>query len=234
MATPKFFSNYPNIEYGTSMDKSGNVDYVNIKDYFNGVRLRDYDFKRSVVCEPYTIKSGERPDQISYEMYGNEAYYWIILQVNDIVDFYQQWPLSQYELDEYVKKKYGARMEDTHHYETIEIRDSKGNIVLPGRGSLGPDRGGMGRSGLTVSGDFSFTYLLDQTTGVYATKEGYTGQNAVCIPITNRQYEYDLNEDKSQINILKKELIPIFLRDLTKYTGGLEDHRSVLDVSDLE
>ena len=58
--------------------------------------------------------------------------------------------------------------------------------------------------------------------------------NAVCTPITNRQYEYDLNEDKSQIWILNKNFLPDFLRDLSKYTKGLEDQQSELDVSDYE
>ena len=29
------------------------------------------------------------PDQISYEQYGDEQYYWIILQINEIIDFYK-------------------------------------------------------------------------------------------------------------------------------------------------
>lgn len=234
MATPTYFQRFPNIEYGVSMDKGGNVDYIHIKDYFNHVILREYEFSMDTIIEPYIIQNGERPDQISYNKYGDEQYYWLILQINDIVDYYQQWPLSQYELDEFIKKKYGSKMDDTHHYETIEIKDSDGNVLLPGRGTLGPDRGGMGRSGLVVSGDYSFTYPPVYNSNTLITKSGYTGENAVCTPITNRQYEYDLNEDKSQIVLLKKGLIPKFMRDLHKYTIGLNDTRSVLDVSDLE
>lgn len=236
MATPNYFSKFPDIKYGVKMNKSGVIDYITIKDYFNHVVMRDYEFSRGTLLTPYYIKNGERPDQISYNEYEDEQYYWIILHVNDIVDYYQEWPLSQYELDRMIVRKYGSieAAEDIHHYETIEIKDEWGSVLLPGRGSLGPDRGGIGRSGLVVSEDYSFTYPTYPGSQIYITKSGSRGTNAVCTPITNRQYEYDLNEDKSQVWILNKTFLPDFLRDLSKYTAGLKDQQSSLDVSDFE
>ena len=236
MATPKYFKDFPDIKYGVSMNKSGVVNHINIKDYFNHAILREYEFSVDTLISPYIIKNGERPDQISYNEYGDEQYYWVILQINDIIDYYTEWPLSQYELDRMIIRKYGSLevSEQTHHYETIEVKDELGNVLLPGRGSLGPDRGGIGKSGLVVTPDYSFTYPTYPGSSVYLTKTGYTGQSAVCTPITNRQYEYDLNEDKTQIFILNKGYLPDLLRDLSKFTGGLEDQHSELDVSDYE
>ena len=236
MATPRYFADFPDIKYGVKMNKAGVVQYINIKDYFNHVVMRDYEFSVDTLITPYVIQNGERPDQISYKEYGDEQYYWILLQINDVVDYYNDWPLSQYELDRMIIKKYGSleASEAVHHYETIEIKDDKGNVMLPGRGALGPDRGGLGRSGLRVSPDYSFTYPIYPGADVYRTKSGFTGTSAVCTPITNRQYEYDLNEDKSQIYILNKGYLPDFLRDLSKFTNKLEDQQSELDVSDYE
>ena len=234
MATPNYFSKFPNLRYGVSMNRAGVVEYINIKDYFNHVVLREYEFSRGTLISPYVVKNGERPDQISYNEYEDEQYYWIILQVNNIVDYYNEWPLSQYDLDKMIVQKYGNNTEEVHHYETIEIKDAKGNVVLPGRGTLGPDRGGLAKPGLRVSEDYSFTYPTYPGSNVFITKSGSTGTSAVCTPITNRQYEYDLNEDKSQIWILNPGLLPDFLRDLSKYTGGLVDQQSELDVSDYE
>ncbi|GAH23493.1 unnamed protein product, partial [marine sediment metagenome] len=59
----------------------------NIKDYFNLARVREDIFKEDTLYNEYYVKNGERPDQISYEKYGTEAFYWVILQVNDIIDY---------------------------------------------------------------------------------------------------------------------------------------------------
>ena len=41
MATPRYFKDFPDIKYGVAMIKSGVVEYINIKDYFNHVVLRE-------------------------------------------------------------------------------------------------------------------------------------------------------------------------------------------------
>ena len=80
---------------------------------------RDDIRAEKTIYSPYIIKNGERPDQISYKEYGDEQYYWIILQINEITDYYNEWPLSQYELDEYITKKYGVvGADEVRHYET--------------------------------------------------------------------------------------------------------------------
>ena len=46
-----------------------------------------------------------------------------------------EWPLPQSSLDEVLLDKYGsykALHSDIHHYETIEIKNSRGGIILPG------------------------------------------------------------------------------------------------------
>lgn len=235
MTTPRYFSQFPNINYGVSMNRSGVIDFIQIKDFFNHLILRDFEFSRRTILSPYMIKNGERPDQISYEQYGDEQYYWLILHINEVVDFYNEWPMSQYNLDRYITDKYGTiGGEDVHHYETLEVKDTKGNVLLPGRGGPGPDRGGLGKSGLVVSEDYTFTYPSEPGSNFYITKSGSVGTNAACTPITNRQYEYDLNEDKSQIWLLDGKYISDIEREISKYSGKLTNLNSELDVSDYE
>lgn len=235
MATPKYFKAFPDIKYGMSMNKSGVINYINIKDYFHLMRVRDDIFKQDTLYSPYVVKNGERPDQISYNMYGDEQYYWILLQINDIVDYHNQWPLSQYELDQYIVSKYGLEgAGDIHHYETLELKDNEGNVMVPGRGGPGPDRGGIGRSGLTVSSDYEVTFPAYPDSNPTITFYGSEGPRASCTPISNRQYEYDINEDKSQIQILQKKYVTLFVAEVEKYASKIEDITSHLDVSDYE
>ncbi len=181
------------------------------------------------------MKNGERPEQISYDFYGDEQYYWVILQINDIVDYYSEWPLSQYELDEFVVKKYGSisAANETRHYETLEISDLEGNLILPGRGTPVMERGGRGNNGLKVPGNFEISYPDRPDSEVYITRQGYTGVNAACYPVSHYQYEYDLNEDKSQINILQSKYLSDFIREYKLYTKKIQEMESEPDVGDL-
>ena len=158
MASPKYFSYFPNIQYAQNVDRNGKIDYIEIKDYFHLLTVRDDVFREDTLYTRYSIKNGERPDQISYKFYGDEQFYWIILQLNDITDYYSQWPLSQFELEQYITKKYGPNgAGNTHHFETVETydQDSPPNLVLPGR--------------LEVSENFKFTYPVTPGASVYKT-----------------------------------------------------------------
>lgn len=193
MGQPKYFSYNPDLEYAVSVDKAGHASTVNIKDYFNLSRVRDDVYKQETLYVEYYVKDGERPEQISYSLYGSEAYYWVVLQVNDIVDYYNEWPLSQTELNEFILKKYGSYVgaEQIHHYETVETHDAEGNLVLPG--------------GMVVPEDFVFTYPEHPAYSVYLTSRPYG--------VTNSLYEQRENEKKSKIQVLQKKYIYDYVRD---------------------
>jgi len=234
MATPTYFQNFPNIDYALHMNKAGVVDYIKIKDYFHLLKVKDEVRPEKTMYSPYTIKNGERPDQISHDFYGDEQYYWILLQINEITDYYSEWPLSQYELDEYIINKYGSlsASDEVRHYETIAIYDDDNNLILPGRGAPDLNRGGLAKQGLKVSPDYEITYPISSDSDIYRTRFGYVGEFAACSPITHRQYEYDLNENKGQIFILQKKYLSDYLREVKRYARKLGVLGSSIDVSD--
>lgn len=234
MGTPKYFSYYPNLEYPIRMNRAGVTDNIKIKDYFHHLKIQDNLYANETFYETYTIENGERPDQVSYKMYGDEQYYWIVLQVAGVVDVFQDWPLSSYELDEYVLRKYGSYQEAgaTHHYETIEIYDGDGNLIQPGRGGPGPDRGGRAQNGLEVSADYSITYPETPESDVLITRSGFEGRLPACTPISNRQYEFDLNQDKSQIYVLQPKYIADYVREVKLYADKISDTNTELSIGD--
>ena len=109
MATPEYFQQFPNIKYAFKIDKSGKPIGCDIKDYFRRMTVRDDIYKFDTMYNDYEIKNYERPDQISFELYDDEQYYWTILQTNNITDYYNQWPLDQVEFEEYMLRKYKTR-----------------------------------------------------------------------------------------------------------------------------
>ena len=71
MATPKYFNQFPNIEYPYRLNKAGIADTIQIKDYFHFLTVRDGIFKNDTLYTPYYINNGERPDQISWNLYSD-------------------------------------------------------------------------------------------------------------------------------------------------------------------
>ena len=213
MATPEYFKYFPNIEYPVKLLKSGKTESITIKDYFHLLLPRDDIFKEETLYEQYFVKNGQRPDQISYNLYGDEQYYWIILQINEITDYYSEWPLSQYELDEYILKKYGSDQQanEIKHYETQKVVDRDGNVLLP--------------AGLKVSVDYLFEYTDDL--GVDHTIKS--------VPITYRHYEYRINEEKSEIFVLQPKFIGQYKSEIKNYNRKLESlMKGELSITDLD
>ena len=213
MARPKYFQNFPNIQYAITANKAGIPNYINIKDYFHLALPRDDIYREETLYTEYIVRNGQRPDQISYEIYGDEQFYWIILQINEITDFYNQWPLSQQELTDFISNKYGGDLGSAqiHHWETVETYDddTPPNLVLPG--------------GLIV--DATFKYSYPQIPG------DTTYETSLPISVTNRQYEERLNDAKSAISILDKQYVWDYYREVKNYARNITPQKSYVDVS---
>ena len=203
---PRYFRDFPNLKYATSANSAGIPNYITIKDYFHLLKVRDDIFREDTIYQEYVIKNGERPDQISKDFYGDEQYYWIILQINEITDYYNQWPLSQLELDEFITRKYQTTEESLkiHHYETPEVKDVNGNVIL--------------NSGLSVNKNYQFKYRPDPSQGIV--KTAYPSE------VTNRQYEYILNRQKSVIQVLQPKYVFDYAREVQNYALRLPPQQS--------
>ena len=213
MTTPKYFFDFPNIKYATSANAAGIPNYISIKDYFHLLKPRDDIFREDTIYQEYIVKNGERPDQIAKDFYNDEQYYWIILQINEITDYYNQWPLSQLELDSFITRKYqtDSVSNDIHHYETPEVIDINNNILL--------------RAGHTVDKNFVFKYRPDPSLGNVA--------SAFPTSVTNRQYEYILNQEKSVIQILQPKYVFDYAREVQNYAYNLPKQESFVNLQAL-
>lgn len=195
MATP-YFRYIPNLEYVNRLRDNKTISaYIQTKNLFKRGVLREDIFTDLSYFTKYTIIGDERPDNVAFKAYGSQYYDWVVLLSNNIINFQDEWPLSQRSFESYLDKKYVTQqnLNATHHYETIEVKDLSGFTVVP--------------EGLTVNEDFSFTYH-DTKIGVELTKTGITQE------FTNYDYEVKKEDEKRNIFLLKPDYVNIIERNL--------------------
>ena len=62
---------------------------------------------------PYTIKEGLRPEDVAHLYYDDAELAWLVLLANNIIDPYTDWPKSQSNLDNYIRKQYATQADAT-------------------------------------------------------------------------------------------------------------------------
>lgn len=73
------------------------------------------------------LLDGDSPVSVSDEIYKTTQYYWTLFYINNIVNPYTDWFMSQSELEAYTKKKY-PDIYGLHHFIRV-ISDSKSEII---------------------------------------------------------------------------------------------------------
>ena len=112
-----YFSRFPLMAY----DIAGTEKYKLLPNILRRVKLRQGIRTGSFMFDNYDVADGERPEDIAFKLYGDAELHWVVLMTNNITDRYYQWPLTQPQLQEHLKDKYGAGNEDAvHHYEITQ------------------------------------------------------------------------------------------------------------------
>ena len=195
----KFFRYVPDFDYVSRLSKAQNIsDYIRVKNLFKRTKISEVIFNDLTYFTKYQIVSDERPDNVAFKVYGDSNLDWMILLSNNIINVQQEWPLEHNSYYNYLIGKYGsdAALQNIHHYETQEIKNSVGKVVVP--------------KGLEVPSTFSITFF---DTGLRSEK---TVSTNIVTEITNQVYEDRLNDDKRNINIIKPRFIGLVIEEMEK------------------
>ena len=189
-----YFKKVPNFEYVSRLPDANISDYIPVKNLFKKGALREDIFQDLSFFTKYQVEGDDRPDNVAFKIYNDSSLDWLVLAANNIVNVKTEWPMTQLEYDQYLLDKYGTyeKINEVHHYETVEIRN-RDNVI-------------MVQKGLKVASDYSITYY-DQYDGGMVTK--YPVKT-----VTNYDYEEQLQTDRRNIFILKGRYLPIALDDL--------------------
>ena len=203
-----YFRELPNLEYQSPLtDRTSSLDYVEAKNLFRRVRVRP-DFENVYTAfNDYTIVEDTRPDQVADELYGSPDLDWVVLISANIVNIRNDWPLSNQELSEYAEDIYGTEINSVKFYETKEIKDSKGRLIVPA-GEVVDRNYKLPKPDVDDLPTQSYVKYYDEDTNSYVTVQNIT------VPITNLEYETRKNDLKREIRVLKKQYLEMFLNDM--------------------
>ena len=134
--TQSYFKQVPDFEYVNRTKGSQDIsNYITVKNLFKRGKIRPDIFGNLSFFTKYKIVGDERPDNIAFKEYKDSSLDWVILLSNNILNVQNEWPLPQNSLDEILLEKYGTYNElhnGIHHYETVEIKNTDGGVILPG------------------------------------------------------------------------------------------------------
>tara|TARA_B100000287_G_C20611122_1_gene772077 strand:+ start:524 stop:1525 length:1002 start_codon:yes stop_codon:yes gene_type:complete len=134
--TNSYFRQVPNLEYVNRNSNAKDIsNYITVKNLFKRGRLRPDIFQDLTYFEKYSIVGDDRPDNVAQKYYDDPTLDWLILLSNNITNIQSEWPLPQSSLDEFLLEKYGTYDKlhsGIHHYETVEIKNTKGAVILEG------------------------------------------------------------------------------------------------------
>ncbi len=198
-----YFRELPDVEYQSFLsDAISSQDYLKVKNLFRRNKLRDDLQNVFTLFNKYEIVEGARPDTVAEEFYGKADLDWVVLMTAGIINVRDEWPLSNYQLYKYAENKYGVEnLSDINYYETKEVKDSSGRLILP--------------EGKDVNEDFTLNY---SDNGNKVSVSGISVRRGV----SNWEYETIKNNKKSSIYLLKQGYLQQFLNDMREImTYGL-------------
>jgi|TARA_E500000305_G_C4019151_1_gene237584 hypothetical protein len=191
-----YFRELPDLQYQSFLSNSNSSqNYLIVKNLFRRCKLREDLQNVFTIFDKYEIEDGKRPDNVAEELYGNAELDWVVLICAGIVNIRDEWPLSNRDLYEYASNLYNTQLNEVHHYESLEIKDSQNKIIMP--------------AGKAVNENFAVNYF-DSYTNTYKTNPKSQSR----IGISNYEYEVKKNELKKSIYILRSRYLQQFLNDM--------------------
>ena len=144
------------------------------------------EYKSSLAMfDEYIVANGEKPEDIAFKLYKNPFYNWVLLVINDITNYHEQWPKSTSQLQEYCSAKY-ENPEATKDYVTYEVKNGT-QVIVP--------------AGKIVPSTFQVVFWNGTTT-------------VTANPVASRtfyQFEEEVNAQKERIQLVKPEFVEDFV-----------------------
>lgn len=225
-----YFKNFPAVSYNFG----SNIQPVAFQNLTAYVDIIDQVKDNLSFYRNFYIQEGDRPDQVSYQIYNSTDYYWTFFLLNNTLRE-QGWPLSFNELEMLVNREYP----DT----VVETKDVLTGIFKVGQTVTGSSSGETGiirqrnldLGQIVITGAKSFTNnevltsqvgeevqsitLISAASEKNSTRFWRNGDNtpqdidphadrpSIYTPVTNLEYYIEENDKLKEIKVLKPDVV---------------------------
>ena len=193
-----YFRQVPDFDY-VNRDSDGKSigDYNTVKNLFKRVKIREDILKNLAYFTLYKIEGDDRPDNVAFDIYDDETLDWVVLLSNNIMNVQTEWPMTQMAFNDFLIKKYGdiEKSNNIHHYETRELKNDSGEIVVP--------------KGLKVQKNFKIEYFDEK-------RDAYVIRVNEVDAVTNYTYEVRKEELKRNIYLIKPQYLELIIEDINR------------------
>ena len=202
---------------------------ITIKDFFRKAKIETNAVDSIIEYQYYEILDGERPDVVASKLYGDGDLHWTFWLVNDF-DNYYDWFMGQETFGNYMEEKYQGQCLVATNSSDIVSASSKfligetvtSNVAGKTASVLSVDPthkcitvlGDIMEAGETISSSnksFTVASVSDSQDGVHhyvdSNNNYRTYGGSGWTPVTHFTKEYEDNEKKRQIKIIKPSRI---------------------------
>lgn len=203
----KYFDFFPTVQYNPA-----GTPYKNrtvLTDITFRFKLRDK--VKSNIFSYYTVSvsDDDTMEILAAKYYGNSEYHWVIAIANDIIDPQYDWPMSYRTYVKYIAAKYGSAAQaelTVHHYEKVITRFNQRTRVT--------------EELIMEVQKPTYDDLPETAFRQFDLEDGTTIEETIIKrTISASQFEFDQNNKKKQMRIIKKEYLPEILDEFREMMG---------------
>ena len=203
-----YFYNFPTTYYINSDDNS---DLDVVTDITKRVAFEEEFKKNSAAYIKFVVTDEDTPEIIAFKFYGDVEKHWIVLMMNDIIDPQFDWPMKERDLIKFIDNKYSANAANnqtgldwakTNNQAYYKVENK--TLVPTGEKSEDKMEVDSGTYANITPSSAIYTLQNGQQLNIATSKE----------TVTYFEYETELNDDKRNIILLRKEFVPAAMREL--------------------
>jgi len=142
-----YFDSFSNVttdltQYIASIQTSTGIDYkfTNIQpvkipmvNFFDHTEIISKFINNVLFFDSYTVRDGQRPEDISFDTYGTVEHFWILCIFNNVKTLFNDWVMTEPQLQtlaEYYYKTENLYTLQTYYDLLHERNENKRNIIL--------------------------------------------------------------------------------------------------------
>lgn len=204
----KYFDEFPTLSYNPSGSPS------KARTIFTDVtfRLKIRDKVKANIFSYYVVdvSDDDTMEILAEKYYGDSEYHWIIALANDIIDPQYDWPLPYRTYVNYINAKYGSAAAaelQIHHYEKVISRYHQSTRTTD--------------ENVFEIQETEYNALPGTAFRQFDLSDGSTVEETITKrAISASQYEFDLNNKKKQVKIIKREYLSQILEEFTAFVSN--------------